>query len=758
MRLQLPQTAIALVPDTNPLDPYSRQFAASAMLPYLNAYPLPNGPEVLDANGNHQGIAQFNASFANPGSLNAYSVRIDHRFSDKLNVFGRYNYSPSNLSERGLYSGLTSVSNVKSDTTTATAGATWTISPTTTNDFRFNFSQTNNYNIAQLDNFGGATPVTFPFPSPFTAQTTGYFRFSITSLGTYSDLIAGAGGLNLQRQFNIVDSISIQKGTHALKFGVDYRRLSPAVAARQSEVSSQFYAGFAGFDDVPSADTGNSSGLFGNLTLAATFLFRNLGAFAQDTWHVFPRLTITYGLRWDIDFAPSTLSGPNFSAVTGFNLNDQSNLALAPPGTAPFATRYGNVAPRIGLAYQLRQSNRWQTVLRGGYGLFFDLATSESGNIYSNYNYPFGSFNVVPGTFPAVIPAPPIVLPNATNGGRLYAVDPHLQLPYTSEWNVAIEQALGKQQTFTASYIGAAGRRLLMTTDFFSPNSNLVSDAILVSNGGASNYDALQLQFQRRLKAGLQALASYTWSHSLDTGSSGSASLAGVNSNVNYGNSSFDIRHAVSGALTYDIPAPKGNALANLILRGWSLNNIFQARSAPPVDVSYSYASLPLNQFSAPARPDVVAGQPWYLYGSQYAGGKVINAAAFTSPPVTPAGCDPGVDYPCNPTRPGTLQRDSVRGFGMFQWDFAVHREFALHESWKLEFRAEMFNVLNHPNFGQPSGDLGAPPPNGNQQFGQSTAMLGQSLSGGNVGAGAFSPLYQVGGPRSIQLALKLLF
>ena len=758
MRLQLPQTAVALVPDTSPQDPYSRQFALPAMQPFLKAYPLPNGPEVLDANGNHQGIAQFNASFANPGSLNAYSLRIDHRFGDKFNFFGRFNYSPSSLSERGLYSGLTSLSNVHSNTLTATGGATWTISRTTTNDFRLNFSRTTNFNLAQLDNFGGAAPVTFPLPSPFTIQRDAYFRFSIASLGNYSDLIAGAGGLNLQRQFNIVDSVSIQKATHALKFGVDYRRLSPSAVAAPGALNSEFYAGMAVFNDVPSTNIGDSSGLFGNLTLPATFLFRNLGVFAQDTWRVLPRLTMTYGIRWDIDFTPSTLSGPNFAGVTGFNLNDLSNLALAPPGTPPFGTRYGNIAPRIGLAYQLTKSNRWQTVVRGGFGVFYDLATSESGNLYSNYNYPFGSFSYPPGAYPAVIAAPPVVPPDASNGGRLYSLDPHLRLPYTLEWNAAIEQALGRQQTLTASYIGAAGRRLIMTTDFSSPSANLVSDAILVSNGGASNYDALQLQFQRRLSDGLQALTSYTWSHSLDTGSSGTAYLSGVKSNLNYGNSSFDIRHGVSAALTYDIPAPKSNGLASLILRGWSMNNILQARSAPPVDVSYSYGNVPLNQFSAPARPDVVPGQPVYLYGSQYAGGKVINPAAFTSPPVTPAGCDPGVDYPCNPVRPGTLSRDSLRGFGMFQWDFAVHREFALHESLKLEFRAEMFNVLNHPNFGPPSGNLGAPPPNGNQQFGQSTAMLGQSLSGGNVGAGAFSPLYQIGGPRSIQLALKVRF
>src|SRR6266849_1634920 len=89
-RLRLPQTALALVPDTNPLDPFSRQFAQPALLPYMNAYPLPNGPEVLDANGNHQGIAQFNASYSDPGTLNAYSLRVDHKLNDRLNLFVRY--------------------------------------------------------------------------------------------------------------------------------------------------------------------------------------------------------------------------------------------------------------------------------------------------------------------------------------------------------------------------------------------------------------------------------------------------------------------------------------------------------------------------------------------------------------------------------------------------------------------------------------------------------------------------------------------
>jgi hypothetical protein len=765
MRLRLPQAAKATVPDTNPQDPYSRQYALPEFLPYLNAFPLPNGPEVLDGNGKHQGVAQFNVDYANPGALDAYSLRIDHKFGNKLSLFGRYNYSPSNLDQRGLYSGLGSLASTVSNTLTETVGTTWMISPTAANDFRFNFSRTDNYTSTASTNFGGATPLgPLPYPSPYTLKNSG-IAFYIFSLGT-PEVSEGAGGFNQQRQFNVVDSVFIQKGTHGLKFGVDYRRLSPSVWPGPGQDTAS-YGILAAFPHVPSAETGTNPYFVGNsYTLPATFLFRNLGVFAQDTWRVHPRLTVTYGLRWDVDFAVSTLSGPNFSAVTGFNLSNLANLASL-PNTPPYSTSYGNVAPRIGLAYQASQTNRWQTVLRGGLGVFYDLASSESGNLYSNYNYPFGS-SVFQSTVPdpLYIPPAPVVRPDAPGVyGTLYSVNPHLKMPYTLQWNFAIEQALGNAQTFIASYVGAAGRSLLSEASVGDPNANL-SGANLVTNLGTSSYNALQLQFQRRLSAGLQALASYSWSHSIDTGSGGSAeeisnALPSMNPRVNRGSSDFDIRNAASAGITYDIPAPKGNAFTRAIVHGWSLENLFQARSATPVDVFYTFHTSLSNGFYTDVRPDVVPGVPLYLYGSQYPGGKAIN---FNPGPGCPDGnpsigpfCSPPVDSNGVPLRQGNLPRNALRGFGAVQWDFAVHREFPLHESLKLQLRAEMFNVANHPNFGPPATNLGTPsaPQAG---FGLANAMLGRSLGGGNIGAGAFDPLYQIGGPRSIQLALKLIF
>jgi hypothetical protein len=751
LRLRLPQTSLTLVPDTNPLDPFSRQFALPALLPYMNAFPLPNGPEVLDPNGNHQGIAQFNGSYSNPGTLDAYSLRIDHKLNDRLNLFGRYDYSPSELSQRGFGgTSLNTVSPTTTTTQTATLGVTWAISPVAANDFRFNYSSTGASSSFGLDSFGGAVPLgTLPFPSPFTAYN-GNFGFTVFALGNnYSSLSAGANAHNQQRQLNIVDSISVQKGSHSLKFGIDYRRLSP-------RLTPPAYGQGNYFQDIPSAETGTSEFSVVSSSLPVTLLFRNVGVFAQDTRHIAPRLTITYGLRWDVDFVPSSISGPEFNLVTGFDLSTLSNLALVPSGTRPYKTKWGNIAPRIGLAYQVSGSESWQTVLRGGLGVFYDLASSEAGNGVSPVSYPFGSSAFPVSTFPltatAAAPAP-IAPPNASNFGTLYAFDPNLESPYTLQWNVAVEQALGRQQTISASYIGAAGRRLIQTADIGFPNPNLFQ-ALLVTNAGSSDYNALQLQFQRRLSHGLQVLSSYSWSHSLDTGSagsigSGSNALSGLNANSNRGRSDFDIRNAFSTGLTYEIPAPKGNAFATAILRGWSTENIIQARSAPPVDVYYGDFGELSNGFFTNSRPDVVTGQPFYLYGPQYPGGKAFNPAAFTSPPL-----DPTTGLPISQ---GNLPRNALRAFGAAQWDFAVHREFPIHESLKLQFRAEMFNVLNHPNFGPPVGNLGSPSLI-NPQFGQSIQMLGRSLAGGSLGSGAFDPLYQLGGPRSIQFGLKLLF
>ena len=508
------------------------------------------------------------------------------------------------------------------------------------------------------------------------------------------------------------------------------------------------------FADVASAEQGNLELSEVVSKRTPEYLFRNLGLYAQDTWRILPRLTLTYGLRWDVDWAPASSNGLNFPGATGFNVNNLSTLALAPPGTAPYRTTYGNFAPRLGVAYQFSHSQDWQTVFRGGFGVFYDLASSEAGN--STGYYPIEGISVsLGGTFPLSAQAaapPPIVPPTATNGVPLWAFDPRMKLPYTLQWNFSMEQALGKQQAFSVSYVGASGRRLLAREYSNSvqgnPNTTI---AYLLFNGGSSDYDALQVQFQRRLSAGLQALASYTWSHSIDTGSAASyaarsnvfapPSIAGSNR----GPSSFDVRHAFSAGVTYDVPGPKVNVVVDQIGRGWSIENVLQARSAEPVDVlDGRFEFSELSGINAPVRPDLVTGNSLYLYGSQYPGGKAFNPVAFVDPPVDPT--------THQPTRNGNLPRNFLTGFGATQWDLGIHRSFPIHDAMRLQFRAELFNLLNHPNFGPPANVFGQ------SGFGISNQILAQSLNGSNLGGGAFSPLYQIGAPRSIQLALKLQF
>jgi hypothetical protein len=734
LRLRLPQTVISTVPDLT-----ARQNATPAMQPFLKAYPLPNGTD-----NPATGSARFNSSFSSSATLDASSLRLDHRLNNKINLFARYNYSPSEISQRGSGQILAPsvVTPIQITIQTGTAGATWSISPNAVDDLRFNYSRTNAKSHSFLDNFGGAVPLaSLPFPSPFSNQSAQLtFIIALLQHGALQD---GASSQNSQRQINLVNSLSLQKRSHAFRFGVDYRRLSPVQQPAQ-------YLQTAVFIPVIAAETGSALVASTTSSAPAFLLFRNIGAFAQDTWHVNKRLTLTYGARWDVDFAPTSTRGPGLPAYSGFNLNNFSQLAVAPAGTPPFKTPYGNVAPRIGVAYQARSLPDWQMVLRGGFGVFYDLASAQAG-VLAGAVPPFGQSKNFPGAAFPLSPAnsaPPTISPFPTLS-QVLALNPDLQLPYTLQWNVAVEQMIGRQQALTLSYVGAAGRRLLQTTFVQSPTSNpTILSGQFVDNSATSDYDALQAQFQRHLSQGLQVQASYTWAHSFDTASAGSVQVASnqnlPGSNGNRGPSDFDIRHAASLTMTYDLPAPSRNAFMKAIVHGWSVQNAFQARSAPPVDVTDGKFSR-LNGVLADIHPDLVPGQPLYLFGSQFPGGKAFNPAAFTDPPFNP--------ITLSVFRQGNVPRNFLRGFGLAQYDLGVHRSFPLRESIKLQFRAEMFNVLNHPNFGQPNGIFNT------ALFGSSSATLNASLAGsGTVGAGSFNPLYQLGGPRSIQFALKFMF
>ena len=742
LRLRQPSTRETAVPDAA-----SRLQAPAAIQPFLNAYPIANGAELGG------GLAQFNASFSVPSSLDAYSIRVDHVINSKLNLFGRYNYSPSSLDQRAPFSrpDLSTTESFSSSAQTLTAGLTELIKSGVSNEVRVNYSNDRVSTKYALDNIGGAVP--FPdslvFPSGFSSKNS---SFELIILGA-GELAEGKSATDEQRQVNVVDNLSVTTGSHQLKFGVDYRWLSPFV----SPLSYGQFAEFTGLTANPGGALSGQAAFGEPETFQGdALLVHNFSVYGQDAWKITPRLTVTYGLRWDIN---PPLKGKNSTnePFTVVGLNDPATMTLAPRGTPLYQTTYGNVAPRVGVAYQLAGIRNWGAVLRAGFGTFYDLGEGSLGG--SSSYFPFSRFKIIPlAPFPlSPQNAAPPALTTDPPVSNIIVADPHLKLPRTYQWNLTLEQSLGSSQSLSLAYIGAIGRDLLRATILFpgSVNSNFQFVSI-TNNTATSDYHALEVKFERRLSRGLQALASYTFSRSIDIASTDAFANylntpgGGAYQNADRGDSDFDIRHAFTAGVTYSLPSPGSNKFMRAAFGGWSADTFVVARSAPPDDIVGAIYFA--EGVALASRPNVSPGVPLVLYGPQYPGGKAFNNKLGA----VVGGCSDGSPSigpfcPAPKGQQGDFGRNVLRAFGAWQADLALQRQFHLTENVALRFRTEFFNIFNHPNFGFPDNTLT------DGQFGQSTKTLASSLGSGGANGG-FSPLYQVGGPRSIQFALKLEF
>ena len=688
-----------------------RQSAVPRIQPYLNAFPVPNGRDL----GN--GLAHFSAAYSAPATLDATSIRLDHAFGEKLNLFGRFNHAPSNTTTRSNAS-LSSPRTAAFNTRTLTIGATFTPTAVTHNDLRVNFTENSADVFLKLDGFGGAVPIpdSALFPS-FASAEESQIAFSIGFSGNFPELRVGRTASSVQRQFNVVETLSHLVGDHQLKFGVDLRRLNPAF-----RVSNYFHQAFFTSANALRNGIAGTLGRLANRDAEPEFL--NFSAFAQDTWRISQRLTLTYGLRWEVNPAPQGADGNDPFVAVG--IDDPATLTLAPRGTPLYETRYLNFAPRFGVSYMLSQRPGLETVLRGGIGVFYDMGTAQSTLGFTLPPFSTGFVTTVNVPYPlseSAAQAPPFPNPPFQSAAAFEG----LKLPRTYQWNVAVEQSLGAAQTMTASYVGALGRELINIRRLVNPNPRFTSVQV-VRNEATSDYHALQVQFQRRLSRGLQALASYTWSHALDDASSD----FGVG--LDHASSDFDLRHVFSAATTYDIPAPRAR-FARALFGNWSIDTIVRLQGATPVNVT---ARTFINLFGETVniRPDLILGQPLYRDDPTAPGGRVFNRAAFAVPP---AG------------RQGTFGRNVMRGFPLHQTDFSLRRRFVLGERLSLLFRTDVFNIFNHPNFADPNGAVTS------STFGQATQTFGRGLGTGTFGSG-LSPLYQVGGPRSMQFSFKVEF
>jgi hypothetical protein len=716
LRLKLPTTAVEDVPSLA-----ARAAATGVAQAILNAFPRPTGRDY----GN--GLAEYAGTWSDPSDSTAVSFRVDHQLSQAMQVFGRYSYAPSSTEVRSFstYSAA-NVFKTTLDNQTMTAGVTWFPGSRFGFDVRVNYAENVGSGGVVDDAIDGGETISpeLLFPAGVTTDT-GLVAIFLNASNTvlYAN---GTNGPNTQRQVNVVTTVSRVQGSHEIKAGIDYRWLMPTFGNRGYQ-QSVFFPDIAGV--IAGQTTRVSLSTFRRLYPR----FQNISLFAQDTWRLTPRTTLTYGVRWEINPAPGERDGNLPATVIG--LDDPLTMTLAPDGTIPYETSYGDLAPRVGLSHRLIDDPTRETVLRGGFGVFYHMQSSSFGQSYDSFSYPnLGSRELTAARYPltAEQSAPPPFSPAAPYA-YVNAFPPDLRSPYTLQWNVTADRAIGPSQAVSVSYVGANGRQMYRREFLGAPNPRFVNFS-LVRNLDSSEYHALQTQWQHRLRGGFQATVSYTLSKSTDTASADTdrnLPLAITTPEQNRGPSDFDRRHALTGTLSYRTPSHSG--LAGTVLGNWSIDTIFRALSAAPVNVTLSVAGRTV-------RPDLTDGIPVYIDDPSAPGGRRFNDAIDPSRP----GCK-GPFCPPPANTQGNMPRNLLRGFPARQIDLALRRHLPLRGGSRIELQVDIFNVLNIPNFGDPSGVLTA------ATFGRSSAMLNRSIGGLNA-------LYQIGGPRSVQFGVRFQF
>ena len=568
--------------------------------------------------------------------------------------------------------------------------------------------------------------------------------------------------------FQAIDNVTWTRGAHTFKFGVDVRYV------QLNGFQDFSFAGTIGFDGAVSGISPFHDFLQGTAAPQTTFIGRGVTAppirqqnyylFAQDDWQVVPGLTLNLGLRYELNTVP-TASGrlTNFTVERGF-FNDDVGLHEGD---------HNNFAPRVGFAWTPFKDGR--TVVRGGAGMFYDLVF---GNVPFSLTFnPTASVQFYPifGTVPDpgllgdIFAEVPLGPDYEDAGPALITIDPEIRTPYAIQWNLNVQQQIGHSVGLEVGYYGTRGVKLLLNRDVNQPayfpgesDSNNIFDrrptqldgkTFLLEGidvGGidlvqqqeasaASIYHSLQTRLTGRVGPDFSFLVSYTWSHSIDNASDifGFTGSAGIPQNsidlhAERGNSPFDVRHRFTSSYTWDLPFGKGKAFGgdvgegmNRLVGGWQVNGIVTAQSGAPFTVRLGTdAVLDGNAFNE-QRPNDLPG----AFQPDGKGGLILTVPRELLIPAEGS-------Y-------GSLGRNTFRGPKFTNVDFSVFKRIALTETVDLQFRTEIFNIFNHPNFALPETNLLSP-------------TFGTFSRTPDVAAG--SPRIGSGGQRVIQFALKLTF
>jgi Carboxypeptidase regulatory-like domain/TonB dependent receptor len=663
---------------------------------------------------------------------------------------------------------------------------THVFSPTTIGVARFSYLR-NTFLLNQHLNHESPSDLGFQY-APTLPSAAGPPFIQVGGYASVGDPITGPRN-TVQNTFDLSGSLSWIHGRHELKFGGGYRR--DQINALQGIATNGFFV-FAG---IPSFANFLYNDGFANFLSGNPVVFlqgggnfnreirdRALDAYGQDNYKVTSRLTLNLGLRYELPF-PST---ENHSQVNLFVPGAQSKLIPnapagllypgdpgVPAGLIP--TQKTAFAPRVGLAWDPRGDAK--TVVSAAYGIFYEpYYTGEGGPLQDPISAPPYLKTLQLG-FPVNSFANPFYAPNPfgvpfPEPMTLLVVSRNLHLPYAQDWNLNIQRSFGADWLLQVGYVGTTGvrlprfiegnpavyipgvdgsgnpistennvnqRRLYSGCTLARPNNCVYGSVGEIASISNSSYNALEASLRKRFSHGLSFLASYTWSHSIDDVSSfnitGSASqpVAGENDlaqnpfnlAAERGRSMFDARHRL--ALSYQWSLPFLQHSSNWygkILGNWQLNGIFTAMSGTPFtvfdsnDVSLQGQAPEISGFSS-NRPNVV-GNP---NSGPHTATEWFNVSAFQK--ITQDPNSPVEQF-------GNEGRNAVEGPGYVNWDVSALKNIRLTESKQIQFRGELFNVLNHTNFRLPVSDI------------ESQTTFGKIQSDVS--------------PRVIQVALKFLF
>src|SRR5580700_4189924 len=757
-----------------PIDPI-----ATNVLPF---FPMPN-----------QGANGFIATQTLIENNDQFGFRLDHYLShaDTLNFRYMYSSGPTTDPLSPVGANVPGFPVGEDDRAqNFVAQETHVFSPNTIGVARFSFLR-NKFLLDEHLNHQSPSDLGFQY-DPTLASAAGPPFIQVGGYASVGDPITGPRN-TFQNTFDGSGSLSWIHGRHELKFGGGYRR--DQINALQGIASNGFFV-FSTFpysDGFASFLSGNPVVfLQGGGNFAREIRDRALDAYGQDTYKVTPRLTLNLGLRYELPF-PST---ENNNEVNLFVPGAKSQvLPNAPAGllypgdrgvpAGLIATQKTAFAPRFGVAWDVRGDSK--TVVSAAYGIFYEpYYTGEGGPLQDpvisppylkteQISFPVNSFAnpfYTPNPFSQDFPEPMTLLVVARN----------LHLPYAQDWNLNIQRSLGQDWLLQVGYVGTTGVRLprfiegnppafipgAVTTGpgcsvavpcpistennvnnrrLYSgctladpPSSCIYSSVGEIASISNSSYNALEASLRRRFSHGLSFLASYTWSHSIDDVSSfnitGSASqpVAGENDlaqnpfdlAAERGRSMFDSRHRFVLSYQWSLPfLQHSHNWYGQVLGNWQLNGIFTAMSGTPFtvfdsnDVSVQGQAPEISGFSS-NRPNVV-GNP---NSGPHTTAQWFNVNAFQRI----------AQDPNSPVQQfGNEGRNAVQGPGYVNWDFSAIKNIRLTESKEVQFRGELFNVLNHTNFRLPVSDISAP-------------------------STAFGHIQSDVSPRVIQVALKFLF